>query len=129
MTNAVSAVEAAAYEALSAGVTLATVHQHVPANTPPPVVIIADMDAERLGTKEGDPDRNVTLTVTSIIQGEARLPLLELQAEIETTLDGLRVTPPGWTLKFTFQSSDGVLLEDGQTYVGNSRFGVLAFSN
>lgn len=129
MTNAVSAVEAAAYTALSAGVTLAPVHQHVPQDTPPPIVIVADMDAERLGTKEGDPDRSITLSIVSVVEGKARKPLLDLQAQIESALDGLRVTPTGWLLKFSFQNSDGALLEDGQTYVGTSRFNVLALSN
>jgi hypothetical protein len=129
MPNAVSAVEAAAFTALSAGVTLAPVHQHVPQDAPPPLVIVADMDAERLGTKEGDPDRSITLSIVTVTEGEARKPLLDIQGQIETTLDGLRVTPSGWTLKFSFQSSDGALMEDGKTYVGTSRFNVLALSN
>jgi hypothetical protein len=129
MSNAISAVEADAYAALVAGVTLATVYQHVPQDTPPPVVIVADMEAERLGTKEGDPDRSIILSIVCVVEGKARKPLLDLQAEVETVLDGRRATPAGWTLKFSFQSSDGALLEDGQTYVGTSRFSVLALSN
>jgi hypothetical protein len=129
MTNAVSAVEAVAYAELTTAVTLGSVYQHVPENTPPPVVIIADMEAAPLGTKASDPDRSINLNIVSVIQGKARKPLLDLQAEIETALDGLRATPTGWTLKFSFLSSDGVLMDDGQTYVGNSRFNVLALSN
>lgn len=129
MSNAVSVTEAAAYQALNASALAGTVYQHVPENTPPPVSIVADIDAERLGTKEADPDRSITLNIVSIVQGKARKPLLDRQEIIESALDGLRVTPTGWTLKFSFLSSDGVLMEDGQTYIGNSRFNVLALSN
>lgn len=137
MTSAVSAVEAVAFTALSEGVTLSPVFQHVPPDTPAPVTIIGDLDAEPFGTKGADPDRIISLAITCVVEGEQRKPLLDLQEEVETTLDGLTTTYGGWTLQFTFLASDGVLIADpaseesdgGETYVGNSRFRVLALKN
>lgn len=129
MTNAISAVEADAFAALTAGVTLAPVHQHVPQDTAPPVVIVADVDAEPFEVKGADPDRKITLAIVCVVQGEARKPLLNMQGEVEAALDGRRSTVGGWTLSYAFEASDGALLEDGETYVATSRFNVLALSN
>ncbi|MGE3304285.1 MAG: hypothetical protein AB7M12_14365 [Hyphomonadaceae bacterium] len=137
MTSAASAIEAAAYAALTAGVTLSPVHQHVPQDTPPPVTIVGDIDLEPFQTKDQDGDRQGTLVITCVVEGEARKPLLDLQDEVEAALSGLRVEAGGWLLLFTFQSSDGLLVADpvseesegGETYVGTSRFNVLALSN
>jgi hypothetical protein len=52
MTSAASAVEAAVYTALTAGLTLATVYQHAPENAALPVVIIGDIEAEPFDTKD-----------------------------------------------------------------------------
>lgn len=130
MIEAEDAVEAVAYTQLNvtAVTALAAVYQHVPEDTPPPVVIIGDMDSEPIGGK-GDPDRRVNLVVIAVIQAEERKPLRAIQAEINAQLDGKSFAHEGWELHFTFTGSDGALLEDGATYVGNTRFTVLAFSD
>lgn len=123
------AIEAVAFAKLTAGEIGAPVYQHVPQDEPPPVVIVGDIDvdAEPLGGK-GDNDERVTLTVVTILQGEARKPLLAIQGKIKTTLNNRSFSHGGWTLHFLFAGSDGGLLDDGETYVGNSRFTVLALS-
>lgn len=125
MTDAKSAVEAAAYAALSAGVTLAPVWQHAPQDVPPPVVIIGDMDDEPIGTKD-DPDRRVSVSILTVVEGEERRPVFAIQAEITAALDGKTLTSGPWSLRFSAEASDAALLGDGSTYLGTSRFLVMA---
>jgi hypothetical protein len=134
MTSAASAIEAVAFKRLDGEVGPATAYQHVPEDTPPPVVIVGDIDLDRM-SKGGDPDRLGTLTITSIVPGEARKPLLDIQEKIETRMDGFTGTHDGWSVSFSFQSSDGLLAalpaaddesSGAAAYVGNSRFQVMA---
>jgi hypothetical protein len=139
--GAESAVEAAAYGALVASPklkaaeaakpsALATVYQHVPQDTRPPLVIIADIEMETFGaTKDDDDDQAGTLAIIAQTEGEARKPVLTLQRGIKAALHNHREDRDGWSLRFTFLSSDGVLLEDGKTYEGRSLFNVLALAN
>lgn len=132
MASAASAIEAAAYAALDSDVTLAPVFQHVPEDTDPPLVIVADLDedAEAFGDKDGGDDGKFTLTVASLFRGEQRKPLFEIEAEVRAALDQLRVADQdGFALTFLFSSREGSLLEDGVTYLGNSRFTVFALKN
>lgn len=127
--DAEDAVEASAFAALNvpAMTSLAPVFQHVPEDTPPPVVIIADMDSEGgLGDKDGR-DERITLTVTAVISGEQRKPLRQIKRQVKQLLDGRTESRGGWTLQFTYLNADGVLL-NGEDYVGNFRFSVLALS-
>lgn len=127
--DADDAVEAAAFAALDAGVTLAPVHQHVPQDTAPPVVIVGDIDDDPTGfasKDDEDGDREISLTIVTVIQGEARKPLTAIQREVRLSLSGLDVVQDGWRLVFRYLGREGQLLEDGTTYVGNSRFSVTA---
>jgi hypothetical protein len=128
--DAEDAIEAAAYAALNvpALTNLSPLFQHVPEDTPPPVTIIGDISSEPIGGK-GDTDERASLTIVSVIQGEARKPLMAIQKQIKLLLDGKSLTRPGWVLHFAFAGTDGVLDEDGTSYIGNTRFTVLAFSD
>lgn len=131
MASAESATEAAAFVTLSAGVTLATVYQHVPEDTNPPVVIVADMstDAAKHSSKESvRQDCQIELTIASVFKGEARAPILAIEEEVLAALHQHRETRSNWQLTFIYDSSDGSLLEDGETYVNNIKFKVFAFS-
>lgn len=129
MTSAASAIEATAFTALSAGVTLAPVYQHVPQDTPRPVVIIGDIELEPLGGKGDDGDRRGTLSIISVFEGEARKPMLDMQAEIEVALNVLSNTSGGWSVNFTLAGEDATMSETGEQYVGLSRFAVIALKN
>jgi hypothetical protein len=128
MTDAKGAVELALYEALAGGIVGGTVYQDVPEDAPMPLVIVGDLAAVSLGGK-GDQDRRVTATIVTLVGAEERAPLLELQGQVMQLLDGQRFTPAGWTLEVNFQDDDAGLSEDGASYVGTSRFEVLALSD
>jgi len=131
MTSAGDAVEVGAYQLLTgtAGtlgpIVGAPVFQHVPQDTWPPVVIIGDIEAEPFGAK-GDPDRRCSLQIVTVTDGEARKPLLDLQAQVEARLEGARLDIDGWRLAFTFEGASATMSGDGDGYVGNSRFEVFA---
>jgi hypothetical protein len=126
--EATDAIEAVAFAALTAGVTLAPVYQHVPEDTPPPVVIVADIDedAEPLSSKDGAGDMQARLRVVTVFQGHERKPLTAISGQVRQALDGLRQTIDQWDLTFVFTGRDGSMLEDGETYVGNNNFTVFA---
>lgn len=128
MSNAKSIVEAVAFNALSAGVTTATVYQDAPENSPTPVVIIGDMKSSGLPVKGADADRQVTIAIVTIVEAEERAPLLGIQNEIENALDGHNFEQDGWTLAFEFLDDDAVLSEDGSTYSGVTSFSVIALA-
>jgi hypothetical protein len=128
MSEAKAAVEAAIFNALDAGVSGATVYQDVPEDAPLPVVIIGDMKSTPIGPKD-DPDRRVSVIIVTMVAAEERAPLLALQEQVEQLLDGLTFTPPGWTLRATFEDDDAQLAEDGVSYIGTSVFTVFALSD
>lgn len=119
MTSATSAVEAAVYSALSSDVTLATVYQHAPENAALPVVVIGDIEIESLELKE-DVDGFVSLSISTITQGEERKPALAIMEQVKTSLSNKTFASGGWTVKTTRISESCVLLPDGITYVGTS---------
>jgi hypothetical protein len=133
VTNAISATESAVYAALTAGgtgITGASVYQHVPEDTAPPVVIIGDIDNVTPIGKPGDPDRRVPLTIVVITEGEERVPCSDLLGQVETILDGAELTTvDGWTIAPTLQRSTAALSEDGAGYIGLALFEVLALTN
>lgn len=85
MTDFQGALEKAIYDRLTDEVTLGTVFQHVPENTPPPVVIISDVDFENQGDKLGTL-MLFTVNIVSLVQGPGRKPLAALQAEVFAAL-------------------------------------------
>lgn len=86
MTDLQGALEKAIFDRLVAQVTLGTVFQHVPENTPPPVVIISDVDFENQTDKKG---RLLlfTVNIVSLVQGPGRKPLAALQAQVFEALN------------------------------------------
>lgn len=120
-------IEAVAFELLNAGVTGATVFQDVPEDTPPPVVILGDISAVPFTDDPSDPDRRVTLTITTVTAGEERQPCTDVQDEVETALGAARVERDGWDLAFRSLGSDATLTEDASGYVGTTTFEIIAF--
>ncbi|WP_242149610.1 hypothetical protein [Sphingomonas sp. BAUL-RG-20F-R05-02] len=128
MSKAKSFVEKATFDALSEAITGATVWQDAPENAPGDVVIIGDMKSFGLGAKGNTDDRRVSISIVTIVEAEERAPLLALQEQIETALDGAEIEVNGWTLAFGFEDDDAVLSEDGATYTGITSFGVQVFA-
>ena len=128
MSDAQNATEAAVYTALAAGGLSYSVYQHVPEDTLPPVNIIGDIAGEPLGDKGGD-DERIELSITTVVQGEARKPVLTEQQKIIAALDGKSLTSGSWTIRPEKLSADAVMMPDGETYVGTIRFTVFAFKN
>lgn len=127
MTGASGAIEGVAFELLDAAVTLATVFQDVPEDTPPPVVILGDMSAVPFTDDPSDPDRRVTLTITTVTAGEERLPCTDIQDEVEGALGSARAKRDGWDLIFRSLGSDAALTGDAAGYVGTTTFEIIAF--
>lgn len=128
--DAEDAVEAKAYELLNVDAVkaLTPVFQHVPQDTKPPVLIIADMDSEPIATKGGI-DQKIGLNLIAVFEGEERRPLRQLKAVITGLLHQKSFVHEGWQLQFIFVGSDGFLdPESGEAYVENFRFDVLAFA-
>jgi hypothetical protein len=129
MSEAQNACEAAVYATLAAAALAYPVHQHVPEDTAPPVNIIGDLSGEPLADKGGG-DERIDLAITTVVQGEARKPVLDEQAKIIAALDGQALTAAaGWTIRPQYTSGDAVLLPDGETYLGTTRFTVFALKN
>ncbi len=125
MSDAKDAVEAAAFAALAAGISGATVFQDVPENFSGPLVAIGDTAAKRIGAKQGG-DARVSIEFVTLVNAEERAPLLALQGQIFSLLDNATMNPAGWTLSFTFEEDEARLHENGVSYVGSSVFSVFA---
>ena len=128
MSDAQNATEAAVYTALAAGGLSYSVYQHVPEDTAPPVNIIGDISGEPLGDKGGD-DERIEVSISTVYQGEARKPVLTEQQKIIAALDGKSLTSGSWTIRPEKLSADAVMMPDGETYLGTTRFTVFAFKN
>jgi hypothetical protein len=125
VTDLQSALETRLFARLSAIVTLATVYQHVPQDTPAPLVIIGEVRSEDAGAKGLRLDRYEIEIVTEV-NAQSRKALTAIQAQVRTALDGWR---PGNTAEVVF--GELVLLEtsgqigaDGETYFGSQRFAI-----
>lgn len=119
-------IQTVAFAQLDTAVTLANVYQDAPEDTPPPVVILGDISAEPFTNDPNDPDRRVTLTVTTIVAGDEVGPCTDIQDQVET-LGGYRVTTDGWELLFRSLGSDATLVGDASGYVGTTTFEIIAF--
>lgn len=128
MSDAKSVTELVAFEQLDSAIAGATVYQDAPEGALLPIVVVGDMKSTPIGGKN-DPDRRISLLIQSEVSAEERAPLLDLQRQIETTLDGLTIEQDGWTLAFMFEDDDAQLGEDGATYIGTSAFSVLALKD
>lgn len=131
MTEYQSVLEDVWFDRLQARVTKATVFQHVPDNTPPPVVILGDISFDNQGTKDG-PLYLFNIVIVSVIRGHGRKALDELQAEVEAavkdwTPDAQRGVGFG---EAVIQSGNGRLIdtEDGSPiYYGEMTFTQFVF--
>lgn len=128
MTRARDAAEAAIFMALSSAGLAWPVFQHVPQDTPPPVNIVGDMDGISLETKEDD-DEEIELSILTVVQGEQRKPVSQEQGRIKSALNNAALTSGGFTVRPIWTSADAVLMPDGETYLGTSRFTVFAFED
>jgi hypothetical protein len=128
MSKAKSLVEVTTYKQLKAAIEGASVWQDAPENAPGDLVIIGDMKSLGLASKGNTDDRRVLIAVVTIVEAEERAPLLALQEQIETALDGESFEVDGWTLAYAFEDDDAVLSEDGSTYTGITSFTVLALA-
>ena len=128
MSSAKAVVEAWAYSVLAEAISGATVYQDVPNDAPLPLVVIGDLSSRRLPGKDRSDDRIVTLNVLTLVEAEERAPVLALQEQIDTAIDGANVELDGWTLAGEFAEDEAVLQEDGASYVGVSTFTILALA-
>jgi hypothetical protein len=130
MSDAQNATEQAVYTALAAAGLAFAVYQHVPEQTPPPVNIIGDLSGEPLDIKQGDGDERIDLTITTVVQGEQRKPVLEEQQRITDALHETTLTSvAGWTINPIKTSASAVLMPDGETYLGTTTFSIFALKN
>lgn len=127
MSQAKTATALAAYDALAAAITGASVFQDVPDNFTGEMVVVGPMSSKPVGAPE-DPDRYVQLTIVSMGQGDENAPVLALQGQVEAALAGKILRPDGWTLQFQFLDDNIELDNDGVTYVGTTLFHVVALS-
>jgi hypothetical protein len=121
MSSALAATEIATFNALTAGVTLAPVYQHVPDGTSAPVVIVAELDGDDLDAKVSDGSKAISLTITSEYWGSARAPLLAIMDQVETTLDGAKLSQDGFTISLKQTSAEGRQVGE-KTYFGTNTF-------
>lgn len=128
MTKARDAAEAAIFDALSSAGLTWPVYQHVPQDTPPPINIVGDMDGEGLGAK-GDDDEAIELSILTVFQGEARKPVSQEQGRIKDALNEKTLTHSGYTIRPLWTDANAILMQDGETYLGTSRFLVFAFED
>lgn len=128
--DAISATDKAVFARLSAGITGASVFQHVPQDTPvgAGLVIIGEMDdAMPLGSK-GDRDREIPLTIIVLTEGEERAPCAAIAAKVEQLLGDATLIVPGWNIRPAFVQSSVSRAEEFEGYVGLVLFRVMALS-
>ena len=131
MTNYQAELEGVWFARLEAQVTLAPVFQHVPENTPPPVVIIGDITSENQGTKES-PLMLFTVAIVTVTKGHEREPLNLLQGQIHEALFGWKPPASGGAAfgDVMLGSSSGHLIatDDGSpVYYGEQSFSQYVF--
>jgi hypothetical protein len=122
------ALEGVTFSHLDGNIEGATVYQDVPEDTPPPVVILGDMEKTNLGAK-GDVDCSIAMTILSVVAAEERRPVLALLDQIETLLDEATLEAEGWTFRFAFETSTAALSGEEGVYVGTALFTVTALRN
>lgn len=127
MTDLASAVQKAVFDALDEAVTLATVYQHVPEDTPPPVVIIGEDDIDPTLGGKGEQFERHEIRIICVARGPGKLPLRALQEEVRAALDERPIAASGALLSDpVILSTSDQLLPDGQTYYGEQRFLIFA---
>lgn len=125
MPDLQGALETRLFERLSASITGAAVHQHVPQDEQGDLVIIADIDSEDAGTKSSVL-RQFNIQISTEVRAQGRKPLNALQAQVDDALNGWRPAPTD-DAKFgvmTQQSSTGARGADAETYLGSQSFAI-----
>lgn len=126
MSDFATSVQNAFFTALNvASVTsLATVLQHVPEDTQPPLVILSQITLEPFGGKAGGLDKAI-VEIVCLFRGPKRAGLYAIQAAVRAVIDQQPISAAGVTLSVPFHiSTDSDQLEDGVTYLGTQRFEV-----
>lgn len=119
MNAAPTAIVKALYSALSTpGAVSASVHQHAPANTAYPMVIIGEIaDLRPLG-RAGDQDREARVSIIVLTQGEQIKPCTDLLGQVDAALDGKSLSVAGWIVSPMDSVATASLAEDGLGYNG-----------
>lgn len=122
MIDLMSACQEAVYVALAAGVTNASVHDHLVQDTEPPFVKIGEITTTNEGTK-GSQAETLEVEVHTIYRGADRGALLAIMHQEREALDEQILSAGGATFRSKFVSaavSDAG--SDGVTYAGLSVF-------
>ncbi|HEX7852322.1 MAG TPA: hypothetical protein VF503_01340 [Sphingobium sp.] len=129
MIDAVEAISAAAYVALSAPDAMSvSIFTHPPQDTPAPLGIIGNVeDVVPIG-RAGDPDRRGTVEILFITEGEEREPCTALMGECNAALNDRTIAIDGWNVAFYFSTSSAQLDESGLGYLGGIKFAAIALS-
>lgn len=126
MTDLSDAVQLGLYDALRAGVTLATVYTVVPDNTQPPVAVIGDSQAEQIGGKGSDAERH-EIVVRTMVSGTSRRALLALMQEVKASLHNQPLSAVGALLSNPVLTSSTSLRDvEENVLIGEQSFTVIA---
>jgi hypothetical protein len=123
LIDLLSPTQAAVFQALEAGVSLAPVHDHVKQGTEPNFVKIGAINGTNDSARE-EQREEFEVEVHSIYRGSDRSELIAIMHEVRLSLDGVAIAADGvsfWTPEFLSQAiSDAG--PDGVTYAGISTF-------
>lgn len=127
MIDLAAAVQTAVFAALDvpAVTNLASLHQHVPENSVPPLVIVDDISLAPIGGKDGGLDR-ATVTIVTVMRKPKRAVLYALQSAVRSALEYRTIAATGALFSQPEQTGqDTALLEDGETYQGTQTFDII----
>lgn len=119
--------QTAIFVALSAGVGLADVHDHVKHGTEPNFVKVGPITGTNEGAREEQLE-SFEVEIHSIYRGADRAELMAIMHQVRTSLDGVAIFADGvsfWTPEFVSQAASDAG-PDGITYAGISTFKVTA---
>lgn len=127
MIDLMSATQEAVFRALEAGVTLATVHDHVKQDMQPPFVKLGTIETDNEGDKK-DQRELLQVEVHTIYRGSDRSVLLAIMHDVRSALDGVAIDAEGvsfWEPVFISAAASDAG-PDGVTYAGISTFEINA---
>lgn len=125
MTDLQGALEQRLFERLSAEISSAAVHQHVPQDASGSLVIIGEITSEDAGSK-GSVLEQFDVEIVTEVRSAGRKELNLLQADVQAALDGWRPDPTS-AVKFgqiVQVSRSGGRGGDDEIYYGSQRFSV-----
>lgn len=124
MIDLAAATQSAVFAALnvSSVTSIASLYQHVPEDTPPPLVVIDDISMTPIGGKDGGLDR-ATVTIITEVRKPKRTALFALQSAVRGAVEYVPLSATGALFSLPEQTAqDAKLLDDGQTYQGTQTF-------